>query len=769
MRTPKALTVGLLAILVSLASFPAWSHDPDTPEGEAAVEAFMADHEAAVRDAAVTGAVVPCVDGMAGNYPCNNVDLLSVLPLNSIGGGNGNDIWGWTDTTTGKEYAIMGRTNGTAFVDVSSPTDPVYLGNLPSHGGGSSSWRDIKVYRNHAFVVADMITGHGMQVFDLTRLRSVTSPQTFTEDAHYSKFGPAHNIAINEDTGFAYAIGSNTCSGGPHMVNIQTPTSPTEAGCVSGDGYTHDTQCVTYAGPDADYTGKEICMNSNEDTVTVVDVTDKATPRQISRTGYTAAEYTHQGWFTEDQRYFLVDDELDEQRNSTDKRTKTYVFNAADLDRPVLIGTYSAPVNSIDHNQYVKGNYSYQANYQSGLRILDLANVADGQLTEAGFFDIYPSGNSANFNGAWSVYPYFASGTVIISGIEQGLVVVKPNLSSASFSLGASPASGSVAQGSTATTTVTTATVSGSAQSVSLSASGLPSGATATFDPATVTSGGSSTLRIATSASTPAGTYPVTIKGTGTSGSKTATYSLTVTSAGGGGCSTTNGTDVAITDNATVSSSITISGCTGNASATATVPVNIQHTYIGDLKVDLVAPDGSVYILHNRSGGSADNINQTYTVNLSSEVANGTWKLQVNDNASQDTGKIDTWTLNTGGGGVTPPPACGGTNGTDVAITDNATVSSSIAVTGCTGTASATSKVAVNIQHTYIGDLKVDLVAPDGSVYTLHNRSGGSTDNINQTYTVNLSSETKNGTWKLQVNDNASQDTGKIDTWTLTL
>ncbi|WP_109508616.1 M28 family metallopeptidase [Nocardioides speluncae] len=235
------------------------------------------------------------------------------------------------------------------------------------------------------------------------------------------------------------------------------------------------------------------------------------------------------------------------------------------------------------------------------------------------------------------------------------------------------------------------------------------------------------------------------------------------------GCTQTNGTDVGIGDNTTVESAVIVSGCSGNASATAKVAVNIAHTYIGDLKVDLVAPDGSVYVLHNRTGGSADNINTTYTVNLSSEVANGTWKLRVNDNAGGDTGKIDTWTLTTGGGGTTPPPTCAAqTNGTDFAIADNATVESPVTIAGCTGNATATAKVAVNIQHTYIGDLKVDLVAPDGTVYVLHNRAGGSADNINTTYTVNLSSEVANGTWKLRVNDNANQDTGKIDTWTLT-
>ena len=100
-----------------------------------------------------------------------------------------------------------------------------------------------------------------------------------------------------------------------------------------------------------------------------------------------------------------------------------------------------------------------------------------------------------------------------------------------------------------------------------------------------------------------------------------------------------------IADYTTVESPITLAGCAGNASATATVEVHIVHTYIGDLIVTLVAPDGSTYPLHNRAGGSTDNIDQTYTTNLSSEPANGTWKLRVQDAAGADIGRIDTWTI----------------------------------------------------------------------------------------------------------------------------
>ena len=196
-------------------------------------------------------ASTPCVNGFADIFPCENVDLLAHLNLFEIGGGSGNDLWGWVDPVDGTEYAIVGRSNGTAFIDVSDPKNPVYIGNLPTHTG-SSTWRDIKVYQDHAFVVSDSNGAHGMQVFDLSQLGDVASPPvTFSETAHYSGIGSAHNIAINVESGFAYVVGSSFCSGGLHMVDLSTPTSPSFAGCFSSDGYTHDVQCVNYTGPDS--------------------------------------------------------------------------------------------------------------------------------------------------------------------------------------------------------------------------------------------------------------------------------------------------------------------------------------------------------------------------------------------------------------------------------------------------------------------------------------------------------------------------------------
>ena len=366
----------------------------------------------------------PCIGGMAGTFPCHNVDLASFLPLKDIGGGTVNDLWGWTDSLTGKEYAIVGRSSGTSFVDLSNPEQPIYLGNLPTHSV-DSVWRGIKVYANHAFIVSEA-DNHGMQVFDLTRLRNVGSPPvTFTEDAHYNGFRRAHTLAINEATGFAYAAGSrDTCQGGLHMMDIRNPRQPVFAGCVNQDGYTHETQCVAYHGPDTAYQGHEICFSANEDTLTIVDVSSKSGPVQLSRTTYTGVGYTHQGWLTEDHKHFLLDDELDEQRSGVN--STTYIWNVADLDAPSVTGVYRGQSTAIDHNLYIRGNRAYQSNYRSGLRVLDISNIGAASLNELAFFDVYPVDDAPLFNGAWSNYPFFASGIIIVGGIEQGLFVLSP-------------------------------------------------------------------------------------------------------------------------------------------------------------------------------------------------------------------------------------------------------------------------------------------------------------------------------------------------------
>jgi len=204
----------------------------------------------------------PCTNGYAGEYECQNVDLLSFVPVSELGcGGDTNDIWGWTDPVTGREYAIIGCIDGTSFVDLTDPVDPQVLGFLRTKTD-SSVWRDVKVYKNHAFIVSEA-SNHGMQVYDLTQLRNLEPSQhvqELKETTFYGEFGSAHNIIANEETGFMYSVGSKTCNSGLHMVDVRDPTNPQFAGCYGDDGYVHDAQCVIYNGPDHRYVNCSYCV-----------------------------------------------------------------------------------------------------------------------------------------------------------------------------------------------------------------------------------------------------------------------------------------------------------------------------------------------------------------------------------------------------------------------------------------------------------------------------------------------------------------------------
>jgi choice-of-anchor B domain-containing protein len=371
------------------------------------------------------GNLIPCENGFAGIYPCNSYDLLARLSLNAMNAASGNDIWGWTDPASGREFALVGLDNGTAFVEITDTEDLRYLGKLPT-ATTASPWRDVKVYQDYAFIGSEA-NGHGMQVFDLKNLLNVSSvPQTFSADTRYTGFGNSHNIVINETSGFAYAVGTDrgdAFSGGAHFINIQDPLNPIAAGGYGGNGYTHDAQVVSYNGPDTDYSGDEIFIGANENEVVIVNVSDKQNPLNISGIQYGNLGYTHQGWFTQDQRYFILGDELDEINFGFNSRT--LVFDLLDLDNPVLLTTYLGPTSAIDHNGYVNGNDFYLANYTAGVRILDISDISNGNMVESGFFDSFPNNNSASFNGVWSVYPFFTSGKIILNDINSGLFVIQ--------------------------------------------------------------------------------------------------------------------------------------------------------------------------------------------------------------------------------------------------------------------------------------------------------------------------------------------------------
>jgi choice-of-anchor B domain-containing protein len=383
-----------------------------------------------------------------------NITLQSQLTLQQLGGttaDNGSSLYGWVDPLTQREYAIMGREEATSFVDITNATNPRLVATLPRVSGTvSTSWREPKVYQNTVYVGVDG-TSVGMQVLDLTKLRNYAgTPITFTT-SDYTVYRPTvsytnssgsltsatlskiHTLAINPDTGFLYAAGTNINGGRLHMIDVRNPNAPVSAGTVPAtfDGYTHETQVVTYHGPDAQYQGHELAFNNNGSiNFSILDVTNKSAVTKIASRTYTGQRYIHQGWLTEDQSYYFQNDELDEP--GVAPHTRTHLWDVRDLDNPVYRGFFDNTTTSIDHNLYVKGNFVYETNYTTGLRILKIGNLQSNNpadwLQEVAYYDTYAANDGATFNGAWNNYPYFPSGNIAISDINGGLFIVRAAL-----------------------------------------------------------------------------------------------------------------------------------------------------------------------------------------------------------------------------------------------------------------------------------------------------------------------------------------------------
>jgi len=390
-----------------------------------------------------------CVNGMAGEYPCNNMNLLSFISLADLGypASSGNDIWGWQSSATGRYYALAGTTQGTAMIDISDPVNPTVVGTLNSELYPSQvTWRDIKIRGDYAYIVADDFRrSHGMQVVDLLASEQITQGSSLVNITTYTGFGNCHNIVIDPQYDYAYGVGSNTCSGGLHVVDISDPANPTFVACYNNDAYSHDAECVTYNKPGFSWSGHRVCFGYNEDRLSIVDVEDPSNPTRISITQYPNSAYTHQGWINANQEFIFMNDELDE--NNYGFNTRTHLFDTHDLASVQYRGYFQSPFPVIDHNLYYSTfnseEYVFMSNYEAGTIIYKPSSDYTS-VEQVGYFDTYPSRNSRSFNGQWSNFPMWSdvsingyTGIVIAQDINRGFYVLQydPSLNQATTTI----------------------------------------------------------------------------------------------------------------------------------------------------------------------------------------------------------------------------------------------------------------------------------------------------------------------------------------------
>ena len=353
----------------------------------------------------------------SGGFAASGVTLLSRIPISDFPGSavGANDVWGYV-SPSGREYGILGLVSGTGFVDLTDPTAPIVIARIADE---SSTWSDMATFGTFAYNVNE--SGGGIQIIDLSRI----------DDGIVTLAGivqggvdTAHNIAVNEESGFAYACGANH-SNGFIVFDLTDPSDPVEVG-FWGDTSVHDVYATSY--DDCPYAGRQgpceiVFVFAGGSGIRIVDVTDKSNMTTVASYTYPGLRYCHQGWPSADKRFLFYGDELDELNFGFTART--FAINIEDLANPFAVTNFTTGLNTIDHNLMVRGDFVLEANYSSGLAIFDASNLSStNKPTLAGFFDTWPPDDSRNFIGAWGIYTGLPSGIVLISDEENGLFVL---------------------------------------------------------------------------------------------------------------------------------------------------------------------------------------------------------------------------------------------------------------------------------------------------------------------------------------------------------
>jgi choice-of-anchor B domain-containing protein len=400
------------------------------------------------------GAAASCTQGFAGQFPCRNVDFLAQIPLAGFSTAPASmaNVWGFVDLNDSREYAVVGLRNGTAIVDVTNPASPREVVTV---AGSPSAWREVKIYqyrdtvanryRAYAYVSTEA-AGAGLQVLDLSGLPNSASLITTLTDTgsqhtlYVSNIDYGTNVVRPGAQAFLYVAGANVGGGAWRVYSLANPASPQRITVApAGTQYMHDSTSLYItdgraAQCEPGHSPCEVLVDFNENTVDLWDVTDKSGPVRLSSTTYPDVRFTHSGWPSADQQFLFVHDELEEIQLGLN--TQIYTMNLGNLRAPKISTSYRGATTATDHNGYTKGALYYVSHYRRGLVVFDAADPL--QLREVAHFDTFlqPAANSAGTDGAWGVYPFLPSGTVLISDIINGLFVLQDRAASLGASAG---------------------------------------------------------------------------------------------------------------------------------------------------------------------------------------------------------------------------------------------------------------------------------------------------------------------------------------------
>jgi choice-of-anchor B domain-containing protein len=298
-------------------------------------------------------------------------------------------IWGYT-TPAGRRFALVGTSSGLSVVDVTDPDKARVTGTIV---GGSSAWREVRTYRDFAYVTTEAQTG--LDIVDLKDPDRPARVRTWNET-----FASAHSLWIDQDSGLLYANGT---ANGMRVLDLGDPTNPREVGSFSGF-YVHD----CYRRGDLLYAAA-----IRDGFLGILDVTRSDAIREISRFR-TGGSVTHNAWPTRDGRFLFT----------TDERVGAPIegWDLQAMPAPVKVSEYIAAPGTIPHNVMIDGDRLLVSHYTEGVHLLDVRDPERPRVM--GHYDTYP-GASSGFNGAWGAYLFPASNLIVVSDISGGLFVIE--------------------------------------------------------------------------------------------------------------------------------------------------------------------------------------------------------------------------------------------------------------------------------------------------------------------------------------------------------